>query len=142
MQIGVETATAVESKRVFVIDDDGVFRAAIQFMLHDEYEAHEVESISSALAKARDARPDLLIVAESVVRASGIGLLAKLLAQIPKARILAIVESNGYGEECIAAGAHGFLVKPLRVELVRAKADALLRSGGRVFIPLAVLNVR
>ena len=42
MQIGVETSRAVENKRIFVVDDDEIIRAALQFMLHDEYETHEV----------------------------------------------------------------------------------------------------
>src|SRR6185369_4620713 len=36
MQIGLETSKAVDQRRVFVIDDDEITRAALQFMLHDE----------------------------------------------------------------------------------------------------------
>src|SRR6266545_848934 len=36
MQIGVETSKAVDQRRVFVIDEDEITRAALQFMLHDE----------------------------------------------------------------------------------------------------------
>ena len=32
MQIGVETSKAVDQRRVFVIDDDEITRAALQFM--------------------------------------------------------------------------------------------------------------
>ena len=44
MQIGVETSKAVDQRRVFVIDDDEITRAALQFMLHDEIETHELAS--------------------------------------------------------------------------------------------------
>ncbi len=42
MQIGVETSRAVENKRVFLVSDDEITRAALQFMLHDEFEAHDL----------------------------------------------------------------------------------------------------
>ena len=42
MQIGVETSKAVDQRRVFVIDEDEITRAALQFMLHDEIETHEL----------------------------------------------------------------------------------------------------
>lgn len=145
MQIGIESAHVIESRRVFVVDDNEIFRSAIQFMLHDEYEAHEVESATGALAKAEQMKPDLLVLAEGVIRDNGFDLIQEYLARIPEAKILVVVDqiSSGFGQQCVAAGAHGFLAKPLRIELVRDKVDALLsvkKKGGA--IPLTVLNVR
>ena len=54
MQIGVETSRAVENKRIFVVDDDEIIRAALQFMLHDEYETHEVASLAEAFDEVRN----------------------------------------------------------------------------------------
>src|SRR6516225_3721831 len=51
MQIGVETAKAVDQRRVFVVDDDEITRAALQFMLHDEIETHELASPEAAYDK-------------------------------------------------------------------------------------------
>ena len=45
MQIGVETSRAVENKRIFIVSDDEIARAALQFMLHDEYEAHDLPDL-------------------------------------------------------------------------------------------------
>src|ERR1039458_6215718 len=58
MQIGVESSRAVENKRIFVVDENEIFRAAVQFMLHDENETHEVASLEAAFAKAQTAKPD------------------------------------------------------------------------------------
>ncbi len=44
MQIGVDSQRAVENKRIYVIDDDEVTRAALQFMLHDENVRGEVDA--------------------------------------------------------------------------------------------------
>jgi DNA-binding response OmpR family regulator len=145
MQIGVEMSKALENKRVFVVDDNEIIRAALQFMLHDEFEAHEVASTAIAFEKAKTQPPDLILLAESLSRAEGLPLLGKLRAEIPQAKILVVVEpaNTAYGKECVAAGAHGFLAKPLKIEFVRQKVDAMLgRSAGGVTIPLTVLNVR
>ncbi len=144
MQIGTEMAKVVEGRRVFVVDDNEIFRAAIQFALHDEYEAHELESATGALAKAERMKPDLLVLAEGVIRANGLDLIEEFLARIPEAKILVVIDqiSSGFDLQCLAAGAHGVVAKPLRTERVRDKVDALLsaRKNGAM-TPLTVLNV-
>lgn len=144
MQIGVEMSRAMENKRVFIVDDNEIIRAALQFMLHDEFEAHEVASAAIAFEKAETQPPDLVVLAEGIVRTEGFDLLRKLRAVAPKARILVVVEAaaTAYGKECVSAGAHGFLAKPLKIEFVRQKVDAMLGRGAGVTIPLAVLNIR
>ncbi|MCC3246378.1 response regulator [Methylocystis sp. WRRC1] len=142
MQIGVEMARAMENKRVFIVDDDEIFRAALQFMLHDEYEAHEVASASLAIEKAKKQPPDLILLAESQIRKLGLGSVAELRAEMPGVKILVVIETadSRYGKECMGAGAHGFIAKPLKVEFVRQKVDAALGRGKGVTIPLTVLN--
>ena len=51
MQIGVETSKAVDQRRVFVVDEDEITRAALQFMLQDEIETHELASPVEAFEK-------------------------------------------------------------------------------------------
>jgi DNA-binding NtrC family response regulator len=142
MQIGVETARAVENKRIFVVDDDEIIRAALQFMLHDEYETHEVGGLTEAFAKSETMKPDLVILSENVVRGAGLPVLKEITARIPGAKTLVVVDSlqNGFGKEAQAAGAHGYFVKPLTVEFVRQKVDVLLGRRQGVAIPLNVIG--
>lgn len=145
MQIGVEMSKALENKRVFVVDDDEIIRAALQFMLHDEFEAHEVGSVAAAVEKAKTQPPDLLLLAGGLVKGAGLPMLKKLQEEAPTAKLLVVVEAddNDFGKDCVAAGAHGFLAKPLKIEFVRKKVDVMLgRASGGVTIPLTVLNVR
>ena len=145
MQIGVEMSKALENKRVFVVDDDEIIRAALQFMLHDEFEAHEVASAAVAVEKAKTQPPDLLLVAGVIVKTEGLPFLKKLREETSGAKLLIVVEAGDqdFGKECVAAGAQGFLAKPLKIEFVRQKVDALLGRGtGGVTIPLTVLSVR
>ena len=142
MQIGVETSRAVENKRIFVVDDDEIIRAAIQFMLHDENETHEVASLDAAFEKAKDWRPDLIILSESVVRANGVDVVERIKGTIPEVKVLVIVENvaDGFGKVCVAAGANSFIAKPLRIEFVRQKVDVLMGRRKSLEMPLKVLN--
>jgi DNA-binding response OmpR family regulator len=128
MQIGVETSTAVDNKRIFVVDENEIIRAAVQFMLHDENETHEAPSLEWAYDKARDWPPDLIILAEALVRERGSGMLKEIAERLPDTKILVIVDSatDGFGKQCLADGADGVLIKPLTIEFVRRKVDVLL----------------
>jgi CheY-like chemotaxis protein len=128
MQIGVETSTAVDNKRIFVVDENEIMRAAVQFMLHDENETHEAPSLEWAYDKARDWPPDLIILAEALVRERGSGMLKEIAERLPDTKILVIVDSatDGFGKQCLADGADGVLIKPLTIEFVRRKVDVLL----------------
>lgn len=142
MQIGVETSRAVENKRIFVVDDDEIIRAAVQFMLHDENETHEVPSLENAFEKSKTQKPDLILLSESVLKAAGLQALSELKQQIPGVKLLVIVETlkDGYGKEAVAAGANGFIAKPLTIEFVRQKVDVLLGRRQGLAIPLTVLG--
>ncbi|MGC1860897.1 MAG: response regulator [Methylocystis sp.] len=128
MQIGVETSTAVDNKRIFVVDENEIIRAAVQFMLHDENETHEAPSLEWVYDKARDWPPDLIILAEALVRERGSGLLKEIAERLPDTKILVIVDSatDGFGKQCLSEGADGVLIKPLTIEFVRRKVDVLL----------------
>jgi len=128
MQIGVETSTAVDNKRIFVVDENEIIRAAVQFMLHDENETHEAPSLEWAYDKARDWPQDLIILAEALVRERESGLLKEIAERLPDTKILVIVDSatDGFGKQCLADGADGVLIKPLTIEFVRRKVDVLL----------------
>lgn len=143
MQIGVETAKAVDQRRIFVIDEDEITRAALQFMLHDEIETHELASVEAAYEKANDwLKPDLLMVGISIIAAEGTGLIARIAGDFPAARILLIAspEEEPLALEALRAGAHGAVLKPLRLEEVRKKVDTILgREGGAPLIQLGGL---
>jgi DNA-binding response OmpR family regulator len=128
MQIGVETSKAVDNKRIFVVDEDEIIRAALQFMLHDENETHEAPSLEWVYDKARDWPPDLVILSEALVRKHGARIFEDLRGRLIGAKILVIIESatDGFGKQCLADGASGVLIKPLTIEFVRRKVDVLL----------------
>lgn len=144
MQIGVETSKAVDQRRVFVIDDDEIIRAALQFMLHDEIETHELSSPEEAYEKGVDwLKPHVVLLGASFLKQRGNGLIGELATKFPGVRILIVCEKTDEATavEGIRAGAHGALVKPLTLEAVRKKVDTILGRGGAApLVQLCVLG--
>ena len=142
MQIGVETTRSVENKRIFVVDDDEIIRAALQFMLHDENETHEIAGLPLAFAKAAEWKPDLILLAASIVRGEGVGVLSQIRERIPGVKILVVADGpkDEIAPQCLAAGAHGVLAKPLTIESVREKVDVVLGRRVGFAIPLTILK--
>jgi DNA-binding response OmpR family regulator len=138
MQIGVDSAKAVDFRRVFVVDEDEVTRAALQFMLHDEVETHELQSLDAVYAKARDWKPDVLLLGTGVVREKGIGVLAGIRAKITDLKIILVADSaqDPLVRDCLGNGADSILTKPLTIEKVRQKVDMALGRRVRLGIPV------
>jgi DNA-binding NtrC family response regulator len=143
MQIGVESSKAVDQRRVFVVDDDEITRTALQFMLHDEIETHELASPEQAYEKGAGwLKPDLLLLGVSFLKERGAVLVAELAAKFPGVRILIVCDKadEATAVEGMKAGAHGALVKPLTLEAVRKKVDTILaRGGGAAIVRLGLL---
>ncbi|PEQ11742.1 hypothetical protein B2G71_14910 [Novosphingobium sp. PC22D] len=143
MQIGVETSKTLDERRIFVVDEDEITRAALQFMLHDEIETHELASLAEAFAKGEEwLKPDVLILGMSILRAEGLEALARIAERYPAARVLIVAgqEDEELGLAALKAGAAGALMKPLRIEAVRQKVDTVLgRAGGAPLIQLGGL---
>ncbi len=142
MQIGVETAKAVDQRRVFVIDDDEITRAALQFMLHDEIETHELSTPEEAYAKGVDwLKPHVVLLGVSFLKQRGTALIGELASSFAGVRILIVCDKSEEATaiEAIKAGAHGALVKPLTLESVRKKVDTILGRGGAA--PIVQLSV-
>ncbi len=133
MQIGVETSKAVDQRRVFVVDDDEITRAALQFMLHDEIETHELASPEEAYEKGVDwLKPHVVLLGASFLKSRGTDLVGELNSKFPGVRILVVCDKadESTAVEGMKAGAHGALVKPLTLENVRKKVDTILGRGG------------
>lgn len=143
MQIGVETAKAVDQRRVFVVDEDEITRAALQFMLHDEIETHELASLEEAYDKGQGwLAPDVVLLGVSIVAARGSEVVAEIAGRYPSVRILIVTgkEDEATAIAALKAGAHGALVKPLTLEAVRKKVDTILgREGGATLVQLGGL---
>lgn len=141
MQIGVETSRAVENHRVFVVHEDEIIRAALQFMLHDEHETHELASMDEAYAKGSDTgAPDVVLLAVEIARVGGTALLEDLATSYPAAKVMLVTESfdDDFAQSCVGSLAHGLVAKPFTVESVRRKVDLALGKSAPISIPVEI----
>jgi DNA-binding NtrC family response regulator len=141
MQIGVESAKAVDQRRVFIVEPDEITRAVLQFILQDEIETHEMSSPEDVYEKGRDwLKPDLVLLAAEVVQARGAGIVGELTATYPGLRVLVVhdKQTEATALAALKAGAHGALAKPLGIEAVRKKVDTMLGRGNTPLIQLSL----
>jgi len=141
MQIGVDTERAVDNRRVFVVDSDEITSAALQFMLHDEIETHELSSLDAVYAKAKDWKPDVLLLGIGIVKDKGIEVLAEIRAKIADLKIILVADSatDPLAKECLKNGVNSILPKPLTIEKTRQKVDAQLGRKVKLSIPVQVV---
>lgn len=137
MQIGVESAKAVDNKRLFVVANDDITRMALQFMLHDENETHDLATLEAAFDKSVEWKPDLLLLGIDVVQERGIDVLALIKSRLTDTKVLLVAENRAdpLVAACQSAGIDGLLLKPLTVEEVRRKVDGQL---GRKRAPIQI----
>ena len=138
MQIGVDSSKAVDNKRLFVVDTDEITRMALQFMLHDENETHDLPSLDAAFAKSVDWKPDLLLLGIGVVSENGIDILQTIKSRIPGMLILLVADSKNdpLTQTCLQSGADALIVKPLTIEAVRKRVDIALGRKNKTIIPV------
>jgi DNA-binding response OmpR family regulator len=138
MQIGVDTATAVDNKRLFIVDTDDITRMALQFMLHDENEAHDLPSLEAAFKKSEAWKPDLILLGTGVVQEMGIGVLDTIKSRMQGVKLLLVSDSadDPLTRECLQSGADAVLLKPLTIEKVRRRVDVLLGRKRQLMIPV------
>lgn len=141
MQIGVATDRAVDLRRIFVIHEDEIVSAALQFMLHDEIETHEISSVEAALNKALEWTPSVILIGIGIIESQGIGILEEIKSKIDGVKIIAVVEkaTDPLAQDCLKHGANALLAKPLTIEKARQKVDVQLGRPVKVGIPVVVM---
>jgi DNA-binding NtrC family response regulator len=138
MQIGVDSNRAVDNRRVFVVDNDEITCAALQFMLHDEIETHEINSLAAAYTKAVDWKPDLILLGIGIVKELGVDVLTEIHAKIPNLKIVLVADSasDPLAQACLKNGVNSILAKPLTIEKARQRVDAQLGRAVKLSIPV------
>ncbi|MCX8049171.1 MAG: response regulator [Methylohalobius sp.] len=138
MQIGVDSAKAVDSRRVFVVEEDEVTRTALEIMLCDEIETHTFSNLAAAYAKAERFKPDLLLLGLGVAKAQGNTVVTEIRSRLGPLKLVLVADSaaDPLVQECLQAGADGVLHTPLTIEKTRRKVDLLLGRRANPGIPV------
>ena len=140
----IEIPRSLDNKRIFLVSDDEIARAALQFMLHDEYEAHDLADLTAAYTKAAEGRPDLVLLGLEIVETRGEAVLREIAANLPGAKIMLVAApgQDTLAQAYLKSGAHSVLTKPLTVEGVRRKVGIVLGRGTNQMVQLSILPVK
>jgi DNA-binding NarL/FixJ family response regulator len=125
------------SIRVLLVDDDALMRAGLEAIFSSDRAVEVVgEAVDGreALARARELRPDVVLMDVRMPALDGIAATREIVASLPDARvvILTTFEDDEYIFGALTAGASGFLLKrtspELLIEAIKAVAagDSLL----------------
>ena len=100
--------------KVLVCDDEIVLRALIREVLADHYEIFEAADGNEALAKARDVRPDLILLDMMMPGRTGLDVLNELRAddELSGTRVLMLTARTQADDRAAAATADAYLSKP------------------------------
>jgi CheY-like chemotaxis protein len=127
------TAPAATAKTCLIVDDSRVIRKVSSKIARSlGYVAIEAENGEEALARCKQAMPDLVLTDWNMPEMDGIEFVAKLRAiPTPKEPIVVFCTSNGEAKDIhagISAGADDYIVKPFDEAALRAKLEKLGRG--------------
>lgn len=105
--------------RVLIVDDEGIARSTIKYII--EYHFPQIEMISeayngkSAVEKAREMKPDIVIMDIEMPLINGIEASSKIKELLPKCAIIFLTAfaSFTYAKQAISLGVVEYLLKPI-----------------------------
>ena len=102
--------------RTLIVDDSAAFRRCIQAFLESESEIEVVGEATSgmeAIVKARELKPDLVLMDMRMPGMDGISAARQLREEMPELKIIVMtsVDIQEYRDAAMANGASGFVVK-------------------------------
>ncbi|MEO3855266.1 response regulator transcription factor [Acrocarpospora sp. B8E8] len=114
--------------RVMIVDDHPVVREGLRGMLDSEVSViGEAGSGDEAVVRARDLRPDVILMDLRMPGGDGVGAITRILADRPESRVIVLTtyESDQDIVRAVEAGAAGYLLKDTsRADLLNAIAAA------------------
>jgi len=118
--------------RVLVVDDEQSLSELVSLALR--YEGWEVRSAAdgmSAIAAARDFRPDLVVLDVMLPDIDGLEVLRRLRADIERMPVLFLTAKDDVGDRIagLTAGGDDYVTKPFSIEELVLRLRALLRRS-------------
>lgn len=128
--------------RVLIADDHAIFREGIKMVLGRNPELEiigEAEDGPTAVAKAVELAPDVVIMDISMPELTGIEATGQIMAQCPQIRIviLSVHSRKTFIMEALKAGARGYVVKDSAGEKLLDAVEAVLKGESYLDSPVA-----
>ncbi len=127
-------------KRIMIVDDHAVFRtglAAIIRTMPDFELVAEASTCASALAKARECRPDVITMDLNLPDGSGVSCTEAIHAMLPDASVLVLTVSERDRDlfAAIKAGARGYVLKHITLDELTT-ALRMVAAGEAIISPI------
>jgi DNA-binding response OmpR family regulator len=119
---------------VLIADDEPALLELFQLVLTPAYEVVTATDGETAWARIQRRRPAVVLLDVHLPRRSGVALAAAIRAapELASARVLLLTGlSEAAAQDAVnASGAHGYLLKPVRVQDLLAAVEAAFQPGG------------
>lgn len=127
----------VKHIRILIADDHPLFREGVARLIADQPDLEVVGEASDgleALVKARELRPDLILMDITMPGVDGLEATRLLKEELPEARII-ILSQRDESEalfEATRSGAHGYLLKTLRSHQLLDALRSVMEGGAAI----------
>jgi two-component system response regulator MtrA len=121
--------------RVMIVDDDRTMLSLLKILLEMEgFEVVDAPRHDAILSSVRSEKPDLVLMDVFLPGVDGMEVLSQMRASPDLAEAHVLMTSGmDLGDQCLAAGANGFLLKPYTPEqLISMIKENLGASGPNV----------
>ena len=142
----------MQPTKTLIVDDHALFRQGVRNVIEPEEDFEvvgEAEDGTEALAKARELKPDLILMDIHMPHGNGLEAVSAIKGELPGVRIimLTVHDEDENLFEAIKRGAEGFLSKNVRAKdllnslrgAMRGEAAISRRMAGKIFQEFARL---
>jgi DNA-binding response OmpR family regulator len=116
---------------VLVVEDDVPLRAALIAALSSQgYEAREAGDVHGALEQMESDEVDV-VLSDIGMPGNGYNLLAKVRETRPQTPVILMtgIEEDDHGQHAREAGAYAYLIKPIRLSVLKRMLDEACRRA-------------
>ena len=127
----------MQPTKVLIVDDHALFRQGVRNTIEPEEEFEVVGEAgdgAEALAKARELKPDLILMDIHMPHCSGLEAVGAIKGELPGVRIVMLTVHDGDENlfEAIRRGAEGFLSKNVRAKALLNSLRGVVRGEAAV----------
>ena len=121
---------AESSTRVLIVDDDPVLRLQVRAALEQEHDIVEAADGLDGIRAFHRARPDIVVVDANMPRLDGFELLRRI-RELGDTPVIMLADEGESADivHALRAGADDYIVKPVDVEVLVARIDAVMRRA-------------
>ena len=132
----------MQPTKVLLVDDHAPFRQWVRNIIEREEDLEvvgEAEDGTEALAKARELKPDLILMDMNMPHGNGLEAVSAIKRELPGVKIimLTVHDQNENLFEAIKRGAAGFLSKNVRAKALLDSLRGVMKGGMAVSGPMA-----